>query len=70
MLLRKMKLGETVVAKSSEVQDILIALNSGGGGHIGGKYPIGNKELTEKVKKFEAEKKIKYDEHHAKWMKA
>jgi len=68
MLLHKLKIGESVIAKASEIQDILTALNSSG--DMGMKYPIGNKELTEKVKKLEAEGKIKYDKHYGKWTKA
>ena len=52
---------------TKEVQSILIALNSSN--DMGFKYPIGNKELTEKVRQLESDGIIKYDVHTFKWMK-
>jgi len=59
--------GEKVEAKD-DVKAILVALNSTGS--MGGKYPIGNKELTVKVKALEAAGKIKYDSMKDKWTRA
>ena len=53
---------------SKEIKSILTALNSTVGG-MGGKYPIGNKVLMQKVKELEAEGKIKYDDKSDKWKK-
>lgn len=52
------------VEAKSEVGDILVVLNSTSNG---GSYPIGNKELTEKVKKLEEEGKLHYDSLADKW---
>lgn len=53
--------------KDSQIKEILTALNSSNG--MGFKYPIGNKELTEKVREFESEGKIIYDPIYQKWNK-
>lgn len=54
----------------SDVDDLLLVMNSTG--DFGFKYPIGNKELTEQIKKLEADGKIQYDPKapHPKWRKA
>jgi hypothetical protein len=49
------------------IKDILIVMNSSN--DLGFKYPIGNKELTEKVKELEKLNKIKYDEWYHRWKK-
>jgi len=49
---------------NNDIKVLLIVLNSTRGF---GKYPIGNKELTEKAKKLEAEGKIKYNEILMRW---
>lgn len=60
--------GEMLIeAKRDEVSSILLALNSLGS--MGMKYPIGNPELTAKVKELEAIGKISYDKHYDKWVK-
>lgn len=56
-----------VEAARDEVKDLLIALNSSN--DLGFKYPIGNQELTEKVKDLEAKGKIHYDDQFRKWNK-
>lgn len=58
---------ESEVNEKDETKEILIALNSSGG--MGMKYPIGNKELTAKVKDLENAGKISYDQHFDKWIK-
>lgn len=63
------RMAAQVEAKDKELEGILIALNSGGG-FIAEKYPIGNKELTEKAKKLEEAGKIAYDKFNNKWKKA
>lgn len=50
-----------------EVKSVLTALNSVIPSFD--KYPFGNKELTEKVKKLELEGFIKYDPYYQKWVK-
>lgn len=49
------------------VKDILIVLNSSN--DFGFKYPIGNKELTLKVKEYEDKKLISYNSLTNKWEK-
>ena len=49
------------------LNDLLIAVNSTNGNW---KYPIGNKELTEKLKRLEHDMIIEYDEHFGKWVKS
>ncbi len=49
------------------LSDLLIAVNSTNGNW---KYPIGNKELTEKLKNLEHDGVIEYDEYYSKWVKA
>jgi len=51
----------------NEVNAILTALNSTGG--MGFKYPIGNKELTIKVRELESAGIIVYDVHNSRWIK-
>lgn len=53
--------------KIAEIKTILLVLNSSN--DLGFKYPIGNKELTEKVKALESAEKIKYDDKFCKWSK-
>ncbi len=50
-----------------EIASVLTALNSSGS--MGGKYPIGNQELTARVKSLEAGGHIEYDKHYDKWKK-
>lgn len=45
--------------EKNQIKDLLIVLNSSN--DLGFKYPIGNKELTEKVKEFESIGYIYYD---------
>lgn len=54
----------------SHINAILIALNSTFGGLYAPKYPIGNKELTQKTKDLEAQGKIRFNEFNGKWSKA
>lgn len=49
----------------NKIKDILIILNSTN--DLGFKYPIGNKELTIKVRELESEGKIRYLSHTNKW---
>jgi hypothetical protein len=51
-----------------EINSILTALNAGGD-DLGFKYPIGNKELTNKVKYLEQRGLIEYDDKYRKWKK-
>lgn len=53
--------------KDKDLKSLLVALNSSN--DLGFKYPIGNKELTIKVRELESEGKIKYDVHTRKWHK-
>lgn len=57
---------EQIFETKSEVEDMLMVLNSHAD-NLGFKYPSGNKELTEKVKKMEQEGKIHYDDIYRKW---
>jgi antirestriction protein len=54
-------------SEAKDIKDLLMAMNSSGG--MGFKYPIGNKELTEKLKKYEEAGKIHYNKHYDKWEK-
>lgn len=54
----------------SNINAILIALNSTFGGLYAPKYPIGNQELTLKTKELESQKKIRFNEFNGKWSKA
>ena len=49
-----------------DIKNILMVLNSTQGLF---KYPIGNKELMEKVKTLEALGRIKYDAINNRWVK-
>lgn len=49
-----------------ELESVLIALNSTDSSF---KYPIGNKELTLKVRNLEHDGKIIYDPYLGKWFK-
>lgn len=49
----------------TDVQTILTVLNSSN--DLGFKYPIGNKELTIKVRQLESEGTIRYQAHLGKW---
>ena len=51
----------------NEVDAILMALNSCGDFRF--KYPIGNKELTIKVRELESAGIIAYDVHNSRWIK-
>lgn len=51
----------------NEVTAILTALNSTN--DLGFKYPIGNKELTIKVRELESAGIIVYDIHNSRWIK-
>lgn len=50
-----------------EIKQILIVLNSIG--NTLGKYPIGNKILTEKTKNLESKGMIKFDNINNLWLK-
>jgi len=50
-----------------ELNNLLIVLNSTNG--LGFKYPIGNKELTIKVRQLESDGIIKYCPIEQKWFK-
>jgi len=67
LMISKMKAVSTQKNPKSEVSDLLIVLNSTN--DLGFKYPIGNKELTSKIKTLEAAGKIHYDEHFKRWKK-
>ncbi len=54
-------------AAPKDLKDILIALNSTD--NLGDKYPFGNKELTEKVKQYEAAGYMSYNDKTRKWSK-
>jgi hypothetical protein len=49
-----------------EIKDILIALNSSGPNYFE-KYPIGNKELTQKVHDLENAELIKFNAFKGLW---
>lgn len=51
-----------------ELKELLIVLNSTD--NFMGRYPIGNKELTLKVRELESSGVIKYDVHTKKWYKS
>jgi len=51
-----------------EIKSILLALNSTGPCMF--KYPIGNQELTAKVKELEQQGKIKFNSLYSKWVKS
>lgn len=53
--------------KPKELKALLIALNSTN--DMGFKYPIGNVELTVKVKQLESDGVIEYDEFYKRWRK-
>lgn len=55
------------VYKNKDILNILIVLNSSD--NLMGKYPIGNKELTNEVKYLEENNKIKYDIINRRWTK-
>ena len=48
-----------------KIKEILISLNSTN--DLGFKYPIGNKELTIKVRELESNGLIRYEAHYSKW---
>lgn len=50
-----------------QLKDILLALNSTD--PMGFKYPIGNKELTIKVRELESQGVLWYDALNSKWVK-
>lgn len=50
--------------KSNKIKDIIIVLNSIKGF---GKYPIGNRALTNEVKELEKKGEIYYEEYSSKW---
>ena len=54
------------VIMKKEIKDLLIAVNSSENFF---KYPIGNKELTEKLKSFELKGLIKFNNVTMKWEK-
>lgn len=54
--------------KTKEIKNLLIAVNSSNN-FVGEKYPFGNKELTEKLKRLEHEQKIKFDVYTSRWIK-
>lgn len=64
----QMRESEMSRPRTSAVDDILMILNSHAD-NLGFKYPLGNKELTEKVKELESAGKIHYDELWKKWKK-
>lgn len=52
--------------KTKDIKALLIAVNSANN-FVGEKYPIGNKELTLKLKTLEHERKIVFDVYNSKW---
>ena len=48
-----------------EIKDLVVALNCSN--DLGFKYPIGNKELTLKIKEFESIGYIEYNDKTNKW---
>lgn len=53
--------------KNSELESFLAAINSTG--DMGFKYPIGNPELTNKIKDLESRNIICYIEAYGRWSK-
>lgn len=53
--------------EKKQIKDLVIALNSTN--DLGFKYPIGNLELTKKVKEFESIGYIYYNDKTNKWSK-
>jgi len=56
-----------VILIQKDVDPVLTAINSSGRNLF--KYPIGNKELTEKLKQFETLEIIKFNETNGLWEK-
>lgn len=53
--------------KTKDIKALLIAVNASGNFF---QYPIGNKELTEKLKELEEKKLIEFNKFEMKWKKA
>lgn len=50
---------------TKQIRELLLSVNSTN--DLGFKYPIGNRELTLKLKELEISGKIKYLDHYGKW---
>ena len=53
--------------RNKEIMIVLVAINSTGRNLF--KYPIGNADLSEKLKTLEAKGKIKFDDYSGLWKK-